>query len=118
MPVIKLKRAYEKPSTKDGERILVERLWPRGITKQAARVDLWMKDIAPSTELRKWFAHDTDKWAAFCARYRSELKEKTELINQLRKKAKATTITFVYSARDTEHNSALLLKEFIEKTKR
>ena len=118
MSMIKLKRAYEKPSTTDGERILVERLWPRGMTKQAARVDLWLKEIAPSAELRKWFAHDTDKWAEFCKRYRSELKQKTEMIDLLKRKAEATTVTFVYSARDTEHNSALLLKQFVEKKKK
>jgi len=116
--MIKLKRAYDKPSTKDGERILVERLWPRGMTKQAARVDLWLKDIAPSADLRKWFAHDTAKWDEFCEHYRSELKAKTELIDLLKKKSKASTITFVYAARDTERNSALLLKEFIEKRRR
>jgi uncharacterized protein YeaO (DUF488 family) len=116
--MIKLKRAYEKPSTKDGERILVERLWPRGMTKQAAQVDLWLKEIAPSSELRKWFAHDTDKWNEFCKRYRSELKKKTEMIELLRKKARVATVTFVYAARDTEHNSALLLKKFIEKSER
>lgn len=118
MSVIKLKRAYEKPSRKDGERILVERLWPRGMTKQTARVDLWLKEVAPSAELRKWFAHDTEKWAEFCKRYRSELKQKTEMIEVLKNKAKTATITFVYSSRDTDHNSALLLKEFVEKTRR
>lgn len=116
--MIKLKRAYEKPSRKDGERILVERLWPRGMTKQAAQVDLWLKEIAPSAELRSWFAHDTEKWDEFCKRYRLELKEKTDLIGLLKRKANSATVTFVYSARDTEHNSALLLKEFIEKPKR
>ena len=116
--MIKLKRAYEKPSKGDGERILVERLWPRGMTKQAARVDLWLKEIAPSAQLRKWFAHDAEKWDEFCNRYRSELKEKAEMIDLLRKKAKLSTVTFVYAARDPEHNSALLLKEFIEKRKR
>jgi uncharacterized protein YeaO (DUF488 family) len=118
MSVIKLKRAYEKASKKDGERILVERLWPRGMTKEAARVDLWLKEIAPSAELRKWFAHDPEKWAEFCKRYRSELKVKTDLIDLLKKKAKVATVTFVYAARDTERNSALLLKEFIERSKR
>jgi uncharacterized protein YeaO (DUF488 family) len=116
--MIKLKRAYEKPSTRDGEGILVERLRPRGMTKQAAKVDLWLKEIAPSAELRKWFAHDTEKWDEFCKRYRSELKAKTEMIDLLKKKAKKATVTFVYAARDSEHNSALLLKEFIEKSKR
>jgi uncharacterized protein YeaO (DUF488 family) len=116
MPVIKLKRAYEKPSRKDGERILLERLWPRGMTKQAARVDVPLKEIAPRTALGKWFADDKEKWAAFCERYRSELQAKTELIDLLR--TKATTVTFMYSARDNEHVSALLLKESIEKTKR
>jgi uncharacterized protein YeaO (DUF488 family) len=117
MSVIKLKRAYEKASKKDGERILVERLWPRGMTKETARVDLWLKEIAPSAELRKWFAHDPEKWAEFCKRDRSELKQKTDLIDLLKKKMKVATVTFVYAARDTEHNSALLLKEFIERSR-
>lgn len=112
--MIKLKRAYEKPSRDDGERILVERLWPRGLTKPQAKVDLWLKDVAPSAELRKWFGHDPDKWEEFRRRYRKELKGKDDLIKLLKRKAKAGTITLIYSARDEEHNSALVLKRFLQ----
>ena len=113
--MIKLKRAYEKPAKDDGERILVERLWPRGLRKNEAKVDLWLKDIAPSAELRKWFGHDPDKWDEFRIRYKKELKANKELIEQLQRKAENGAITFVYAARDEERNSALLLKQFLEK---
>jgi uncharacterized protein YeaO (DUF488 family) len=113
--MIKLKRAYEKPARDDGERILVERLWPRGLTKQRARIDLWLKDVAPSTELRRWFGHDPDKWDEFRRRYQKELKRKDDLIKLLKRKAKAGTITLVYAARDEERNGALVLKDFLQK---
>ena len=113
--MIKLKRAYEKPSRDDGERILVERLWPRGLTKSQAKVDLWLKDVAPSTELRKWFGHDPDKWDEFSRRYQKELSGKEDLIKLLKRKAKAGTITLIYAARDEEHNGALVLKQFLQK---
>lgn len=112
--MIKLKRAYEKPDKGDGFRILVERLWPRGVTKEKADIDLWMKDIAPSAELRKWYSHDVEKWPEFKKRYQKELKGNDELVKELRERAKKT-VTFVYAARDEEHNSAVVLKEFIEK---
>ncbi|HEV2664249.1 MAG TPA: DUF488 family protein [Blastocatellia bacterium] len=111
--MIKLKRAYEKPARDDGERILVERLWPRGLTKQEAKIDLWLKDVAPSAELRRWFGHDPDKWDEFRKRYQKELKDKNDLIKLLKRKAKAGAITLIYSARDEEHNSALVLKQFL-----
>ena len=113
--MIKLKRAYEKHSREDGERILVERLWPRGLTKLKAKIDLWLKDVAPSTELRRWFGHDPEKWNAFRQRYQKELKQKDELIKLLKRKAKARTITLIYAARDEEHNGALVLKQFLQK---
>ena len=113
--MIKLKRAYEKPARDDGERILVERLWPRGLTKLEAKIDLWLKDIAPSTELRRWFGHDPDKWDKFRQRYQKELNFKVDLIKLLKRKAKAGTVTLIYAARDEEHNGALVLKEFLQK---
>jgi len=113
--MIKLKRAYEKSARDDGERILVERLWPRGLTKLQAKVDLWLKDVAPSTELRKWFGHDPDRWGEFRRRYLKELKSKGDLIKLLKRKAKAGTITLIYAARDEERNGALVLKQFLQK---
>jgi len=112
--VIHLKRAYEKPSRQDGLRILVERLWPRGVTKSALAVDLWLKDLAPSTELRKWFNHDPEKWSEFQKRYRSELKQKGDLLALLKQRTSEGTVTFVYAASDETHNSALVLKKFLE----
>jgi len=114
--MIKLKRAYENHSREDGERILVERLWPRGLTKLKAKIDLWLKDVAPSTELRRWFGHDPEKWNEFRQRYQKELKQKDELIKLLERKAKAGTITLIYAARDEEHNGALVLKQFLQKS--
>jgi uncharacterized protein YeaO (DUF488 family) len=111
--MIRLKRAYEEPSIEDGERILVDRLWPRGLTKQRAKIDLWMKDIAPSTELRKWFGHDPKRWKEFSKRFLVELKQKKELVNELKKKARIGTVTLVYAARDEEHNEALVLKKLL-----
>jgi uncharacterized protein YeaO (DUF488 family) len=113
--MIKLKRVYEEPAKADGERILVERLWPRGLSKERAKVTLWLKDIAPSGELRKWFGHDPDKWNEFRSRYIKELKGKKELIELLKRKAREGMITFVYAARDEEHNSALILKQYLQK---
>jgi len=112
--MIKLKRAYEKHARADGERILVERLWPRGLKKIEAKIDLWLKDVAPSTELRRWFGHDPKKWDEFRQRYRKELKQKDEAINLLMSKAKAGTITLIYAARDEDHNGALVLQEFLQ----
>jgi uncharacterized protein YeaO (DUF488 family) len=112
--MIRLKRAYEEPSETDGERILVERLWPRGLSKQRAKIDLWMKDIAPSPELRSWFGHDPAKWDEFLKRYQAELKDKDNLIRQLKRKAQKGKITLIYAARDQEHNSTLVLKRFLE----
>ena len=113
---IKIKRAYAQPQKDDGLRILVDRLWPRGLTKEKARVDLWLKEIAPSTELRKWFAHDPDKWKSFRGRYETEIRHNDHLLKVLNDKAKGGTVTLVYGARDEEHNEALVLKQFLEKS--
>jgi uncharacterized protein YeaO (DUF488 family) len=113
--MIKLKRAYDKPAKDDGERILVERLWPRGLTKEQAKLDLWLKDVAPSTELRKWFGHDPDRWIEFRQRYLKELRQNTDMIKLLKRKAKEGTITLIYAARDEEHNGALVLKQFLQR---
>jgi uncharacterized protein YeaO (DUF488 family) len=114
MAKIRLKRAYEKPAPDDGLRILVERLWPRGLTKERAAVDLWMKDVSPSPELRRWYGHDVAKWTEFGERYRAELKQNTSGVEELRQKCKSGTVTFIYAAHDEEHNSARLLKAFLE----
>ena len=112
--MIQLKRVYEKPSRKDGLRILVDRLWPRGLTKERAAVELWLKDVAPSTELRKWFGHDPAKWKQFQARYRKELREKKDALELLKQKSREQTVTLLYGARDEEHNEALVLKSVLE----
>ena len=96
--MIKLKRVYDKPSRTDGRRILVDRLWPRGLTKERAAVDVWLKDVAPSTELRKWFAHDPDKWKEFQSRYRKELRGKKDALRLLKAEATERVVTFVYAA--------------------
>ena len=113
---IKIKRAYEQPHKDDGLRILVDRLWPRGLTKEKARVDLWLKEIAPSTELRKWFAHDPDRWEGFRGRYETELIHNHDLVKVLKEKAREGTVTLIYGARDEKHNEALVLKQFLERS--
>lgn len=106
---IKIKRVYEKPDKEDGFRILVDRLWPRGLTKEKAAVDLWLKDIAPTTELRQWFNHDPKKWTEFKKRYLHELKENKEPVSLLKQQLKKGDVTLVYGAKDDEHNEALVL---------
>ena len=113
MMSVRIKRAYEKPDGEDGTRILVDRLWPRGLTKENAKVDLWLKDIAPSTELRKWFAHDPSKWAEFRSRYREELKSNKEQVLLLRQEVAKGTVTLVYGAKDQEHNEAVILQRLL-----
>lgn len=113
---IKIKRVYELPEKDDGMRILVDRLWPRGLTKEKAGVDLWLKEIAPSTELRRWFGHDADKWRSFRGRYETEIRHNDDLIKLLKHIAGKGTVTLVYGARDEKHNEALVLKQFLEKT--
>jgi len=110
---IRIKRVYEEPDASDGKRILVDRLWPRGLTKEKARVDRWLKDVAPSTELRKWFAHDPAKWAEFRTRYLEELKKDKEQLSLLRQEAAKGTVTLVYGARDQQHNEAVVLQRLL-----
>jgi uncharacterized protein YeaO (DUF488 family) len=111
---IRIKRVYEEPDTEDGKRILVDRLWPRGLTKEKAKVDLWLKDVAPSTELRKWFAHDAAKWTEFQTRYREELKGNKDQLSLLKQEAVKGTITLVYGARDQQHNEAVILQNLLK----
>lgn len=108
---INIKRVYEKPRKEDGTRILVDRLWPRGLTKEKAAVDVWLKNIAPSTALRKWFDHDPGKWIEFKKRYHLELEQNKGQVSLLKEQAKQGTITLLYAAKDEEHNEALVLKE-------
>ena len=112
--MLKTKRVYEPAESSDRARFLVDRLWPRGIKKEKLKMEAWLKDVAPSPELRKWFAHDPDKWQEFQRRYRAELKANPDVWEPLLEAAKQGEVTLLYSARDTEHNSALLLKEFLE----
>ncbi|PSJ59284.1 DUF488 domain-containing protein [Pseudaminobacter soli (ex Li et al. 2025)] len=110
---VRLKRAYEPPSAEDGTRILVDRLWPRGVRKADAAIDEWMKDIAPSTELRQWFGHDPEKWDEFRRRYRAELARHGPELDRLREIARAGVLTLVYSAHDEAHNDAVVLREVL-----
>ena len=112
---IKIKRVYEQPDKDDGRRILVDRLWPRGLTKEKAGVDLWLKDIAPSTELRKWFGHDPERWEEFKERYRAELEEaaKIGVLRDIAKRAREENVTLLFGAKDTRHNDAQALEAFI-----
>lgn len=114
--MVRIKRIYDSPipSSEDGKRVLIDRLWPRGLRKDEVVVDEWMKEIAPSSQLRKWFGHDPAKWEEFKKRYRKELEGKKEFVEELRKDAKHGTLTILYSAKDTEHNNAVALKEFVE----
>ncbi len=114
MPV-KIKRIYDPPAMDDGLRVLVDRLWPRGIKKSEARVDLWLRDIAPSSELRKWFGHREDRWEEFRKRYFNELEEKKDLLGIIVEKSVSGDITLLYSAKNTVFNNAIVLKEYIEK---
>src|SRR5882757_4605819 len=106
--MILLKRVYEAKAKKDGERVLVDRLWPRGLTKEKAAVDLWLKDVAPSTELRKWFGHEEEKWKEFQSRYKKELKgaEGKAGVKLLKEKSAKGTVTLLFGAKDVEHNEA------------
>jgi len=112
---MKIKRVYEKPDKDDGIRILVDRLWPRGLTKEKAGIDLWLKDIAPSSELRKWFGHDPEKWKEFRKRYNEELKKNEEQVSLLKDQIKKGKVTLVYGAKDEEHNEAFVLKELFSR---
>ncbi|MEM4417196.1 MAG: DUF488 domain-containing protein [Nitrososphaerota archaeon] len=110
---IRVKRVYEAADEDDGVRILVDRLWPRGLKKNTAKIDLWMRDIAPSTGLRKWFGHDPSKWVEFRRRYWEELAGREELVQQLLQMARKSRITLLYSASDRERNNAVALYEFL-----
>lgn len=112
---MRIKRVYDTPSKEDGCRILVDRLWPRGLSKENAKLDLWLKEIGPSDDLRKWFAHDPSKWEEFKKRYAEELEARKELIQEIEQVAKKGQVTLLYSAKDTEHNNALALKAILEK---
>lgn len=110
---IQTKRVYEAASPDDGFRVLVDRLWPRGMTKERAQADLWLKDVAPSTSLRKWFGHDRAKWEAFKHRYSLELEEKPDAVARLRDEAKQGRVTLLFAAKDTEYNHPIALKEYL-----
>lgn len=112
---IKVKRVYEQADSADGRRVLVDRLWPRGLTKEKAAVDVWLKEIAPSTELRKWFGHEPPKWAEFKRRYHAELGKNDEAVAQLREEVSKGTVTLLYGSREETHNHAVVLKDWIEK---
>ncbi len=106
---------YETPTTEDGVRILVERLWPRGLTKEGAKIDIWLKDIAPSTELRKWYNHIPERWPEFQKRYQLELEENYHVVRGLKKKLDTTDVTLIFAAKDAARNSAVVLKNHLEK---
>jgi uncharacterized protein YeaO (DUF488 family) len=110
---IRLKRAYLPASADDGVRVLVDRLWPRGVRKSDAAIDLWMKEIAPSTELRRWFGHEPSRWDEFQHRYKAELREEAGLLDELRDIAKKGALTLVYSAHDEAHNQAAVLRDVL-----
>jgi uncharacterized protein YeaO (DUF488 family) len=112
--MIHLKRAYEAAAADDGLRVLVERLWPRGVSKKDAKIDLWLKELAPSTELREWYGHDPARWPTFRKRYRAELKAHDGLLQLLKLVTGERAVTFVYAAHDEERNSAVVLKEYLE----
>lgn len=113
--MIILKRVYEDAAESDGFRVLVDRLWPRGVSKEKAHVDLWLKDVAPSDSLRKWFNHDPQKWEAFRKKYKEELHEKSDLIEQLKRLEKEhKKITLLFGAKDSEHNQAVVLAELLQ----
>ena len=111
--MVKLKRVYDEPSEDDGTRILVDRLWPRGLTKEKAHIDLWLKEVAPSNELRKWFAHDPEKWPEFHARYHAELNQNPTQVALLKQAVAKGPATLVYGAKDEEHNEAVVLQKLL-----
>ena len=111
--MIRIRRAYEPPARGDGRRLLVERLWPRGMRKEALRLDAWVKDVAPSTELRKWFSHRVDRWTEFQRRYRRELSAHRDAWSPILEASKRGPVTLVYSAHDPEHNAAVVLRDYL-----
>ena len=112
---VRLKRAYDPAAPSDGYRVLVDRLWPRGVSKERARLDAWEKELAPSTELREWFGHQPDRFFEFRRRYTSELRGQREQLTELRRRARAGAVTLVYSAHDTEHNDAVVLRDVLRR---
>lgn len=112
--MIKIKRVYDDISQQDGKRVLVDGVWPRGIKKENLEHDEWMKDIAPSTDLRKWFDHDADKWDEFKKKYKKELKDHKEDLKQLKKDSDGHNVTLLFAAKDEEHNQAVVIKEYVE----
>lgn len=113
--MIQLKRIYDAPSATDGYRVLVDRLWPRGIKKENAHIDLWLKDVAPSNELRKWFGHDPAKWQQFCSMYADEIRSNPALLIQLERLLhQYTTLTLLFAAKDTDHNNAVVVKLLLD----
>ena len=110
---VAIKRVYAAASRSDGARVLVDRLWPRGLTKEKAAIDLWLKEVAPSTELRKWFGHDPKKWRNFRSRYRTELKQQSAALQLIKSKAKDGVVTLIYAARDQKHNEAVILQQLL-----
>lgn len=112
--MIKLKRVYESTGDNDGKKFLVERLWPRGVKKTALANAVWLKDVAPSTELRKWFGHDPKRWAEFQRRYQVELKQHEEVLEPILQAARHGTVTLLYSSHDIEHNNAVVLREYLQ----
>jgi uncharacterized protein YeaO (DUF488 family) len=116
--VLRVKRIYESPGSSDGFRVLVDRLWPRGVSRQKARVDLWMKEIAPSDALRRWFGHEPSRWAEFQRRYRRELRQNAGLAGELKKLLRQhRTVTLLFSARDERRNQAVVLRDFLRERK-
>ena len=113
--MIKLKRVYESTGKDDGKKFLVERLWPRGVRKTALADAIWLKDVAPSTELRKWFGHDPRKWAEFQRRYQAEIEEQEVFLEPILEAARHGTVTLLYSSRDTEHNNAVVLRNYLQR---
>ncbi len=111
---VRIKRVYDEPAKEDGKRILIDRLWPRGLTKEKAQIDLWLKDIAPSAELRNWFGHDPAKWTEFQARYWAELEANTGAISTLHDELEKGPVTLVYGAKDERHNQAVALKTYLD----
>jgi uncharacterized protein YeaO (DUF488 family) len=112
---VKIKRIYLKPDSEDGTRILVDRLWPRGLKKEDAKIDLWLKGIAPSTDLRKWFNHDPEKWEEFERRYREELKRNADQVDLLFQELKKSPVTLLFAAKDEEHNEAVVLQQWLRR---
>ena len=114
--MIKTKRIYDKPAKEDGYRILIDRLWPRGMAKENAKIDLWLKEVAPSDNLRNWFSHDPEKWEEFRSKYKEELKTKQELLNEIiRLEKEKGTVTLLYSSREEKYNNAVALNGFLKK---